>query len=141
LHERAGDIELLAGHFLAKSLADMGKSGGAPVLSPDALSLLADYRWPGNVRELRNLMARLAVRLPEGVREVGSNLLISMLPARAAGVAGAGEEVLIPKGTTLADAEWLLIDAALKEASYNRTKAAKLLGIGERTLRRKLNES
>ena len=62
-----------------------------------------------------------------------------MLPARAAGVAGAGEGVLIPKGTTLADAEWLLIDAALKEAGYNRTKAAKLLGVGERTLRRKLN--
>ena len=52
-----------------------------------------------------------------------------------------GEGVHIPKGTTLADAEWLLIDAALKDAGYNRSKAARLLGIGERTLRRKLNES
>ncbi len=39
------------------------------------------------------------------------------------------------------EAEWLLIDAALKAADYNRSRAAKLLGIGERTLRRKLNAS
>ena len=141
LRARAGDIELLAQHFLAKSLNDMGRSGGAPALSPEAVSLLAGYRWPGNVRELRNLMARLAVRLPDGVREIGANLLAPMLPTQVSGPAGMTDGLVIPKGTTLADAEWLLIDAALKEAGYNRTKAAKLLGIGERTLRRKLNES
>ena len=103
--------------------------------------MLGDYRWPGNVRELRNLMARVAVRLPEGVREIGIGLLAPMLPAKLAGAAGVDGGVWIPRGTTLTDAEWLLIDAALKEAGYNRTQAAKLLGIGERTLRRKLNQS
>jgi len=141
LRKRPADIELLVRHFLTKSLAEMGKSGAAPTLSREALTLLTGYRWPGNVRELRNLMARLAVRLPEGVREVGANLLTPMLPSRVASASGAAEGVLIPKGTTLSDAEWLLIDAALKEAGYNRSSAAKLLGIGERTLRRKLNES
>jgi DNA-binding NtrC family response regulator len=85
-------------------------------------------------------MVRLAVRLPEGVRTVSAKLLAPLLPANKA-AAAAEEGVLIPKGTTLADAEWLLIDAALKDSGYNRSKAAKLLGIGERTLRRKLNES
>jgi DNA-binding NtrC family response regulator len=138
LRDRPRDIELLARHFLARSFHDMGRDSAPPTLTSDTLSQLAAYRWPGNVRELRNLMARLAVRLPEGVREIGSNLVASMLPAK---VASETEGVLIPKGTTLADAEWLLIDAALKEADYNRSRAARLLGIGERTLRRKLNES
>lgn len=141
LRERPRDIEMLARQFFANSMRDMGWEGAPPILAPEALALLANHSWPGNVRELRNLMARLAVRLPQGVCEIGVKLVSSLLPSRIAGTGGAGEGVLIPKGTTLADAEWLLIDAALKDADYNRSKAAKLLGIGERTLRRKLNES
>jgi DNA-binding NtrC family response regulator len=138
LRDRPHDIELLARHFLTRSVRDIGKSHRVPTLSREALTQLRAYHWPGNVRELRNLMARLAVRLPDGVREVGSKLLAPMLSIKGV---GATEGVLIPKGATLSEAEWLLIDAALREAGYNRSKAAKLLGIGERTLRRKLNES
>ena len=140
LRNRPGDIELLARHFLANSVRDMGWDCAPPIMAPEALSHLAAYRWPGNVRELRNLMARLAVRLPQGVREIGANLITSLLTTKTSSSKAVGNGVFIPKVTTLADAEWLLIDAALKDANYNRSKAAKLLGIGERTLRRKLND-
>jgi transcriptional regulator with PAS, ATPase and Fis domain len=141
LRERPRDIELLlAKHFFANSLRDMSWEGAPPTLASEALSLLEVHAWPGNVRELRNLMARLAVRLPEGVRKISAKLLSPLLPDNTSTTA-AEVGVLIPKGTTLADAEWLLIDAALKDAGYNRSRAAKQLGIGERTLRRKLNES
>jgi DNA-binding NtrC family response regulator len=142
LRERPRDIELLARRFLANSVRNMNWNGAPPTLTPEALALLAGHAWPGNVRELRNLMARLAVRLPEGgVREIGANLLRRLLPARAGASGEVEAGVYIPRGTTLADAEWLLIDTALKEAGYNRRKAARMLGIGERTLRRKLNKS
>jgi len=141
LRERRRDITLLAKHFLANSLRDMGMHGAPPSLTPEALDLLEANPWPGNVRELRNLMARLAVRLPEGVREIEASLLASLLPSGTRGACAAREGVFIPRGTTLVDAEWLLIDAALKDSGYNRSQAAKKLGIGERTLRRKLNES
>ena len=140
LRERPGDIAPLARHFLENSLRDMDWSGGAPVFQPEAIERLEAHDWPGNVRELRNLMARLAVRLPEGLREIGVKLLAPLLPG-GKGHGPCGEGVLIPKGTTLADAEWLLIDAALKDSDYHRGKAAKRLGIGERTLRRKLNDA
>jgi DNA-binding NtrC family response regulator len=139
LRERPADIALLARHFLANSLRDMGWQGPAPDLDPQTLARLQTHRWPGNVRELRNLMARLTVRLPAGIREIGPGLLLPLLPEAGRTPDGPRDGVLIPKGTTLADAEWLLIDAALKESGYNRSQAARLLGIGERTLRRKLN--
>ena len=140
LRERPRDIELLAKHFFANSVRDISWEGAPPILASEAMSVLAGHAWPGNVRELRNLMARLAVRLPEGVRKISAKLVAPLLPVSAA-AATVEEGVLIPKGTTLADAEWLLIDAALKDSGYNRSRAAKQLGIGERTLRRKLNES
>ncbi|HSO83381.1 helix-turn-helix domain-containing protein [Thiocapsa sp.] len=84
-------------------------------------------------------MARLAVRLPPGVREIGPKLLQPVLPRSAVEPRPPGDGVFVPKGTRLADAEWLLIEAALVDTGHDRARAAKALGIGVRTLRRKLN--
>jgi len=141
LRERRTDIPLLAEHFLHNGLQDMGWQDPMPTLTPETAQSLASYDWPGNVRELRNLMARLAVRLPEDTREVFAALVYQLLPRRGRQRSGVVDGVFIPVGTSLAEAEWLLIDAALKASGYNRSRTAKLLGIGERTLRRKLNAS
>ena len=135
------DIALLARQFLVHSLHDMGWEGPAPAFSTESIELLNAYPWPGNVRELRNLMTRLAVRLPAGLREIGPRVLRPMLPEAGRRSQPGTDGVFIPAGTSLEAAEWLLIDAALKQSDFNRTRAAKLLGIGERTLRRKLNQS
>jgi len=141
LRERRTDIPLLAERFLHNGLRDMGWQEPMPTLTAEAAQLLASYDWPGNVRELRNLMARLAVRLPEDAREASAPSVYELLPRSGRERSGVVDGVFIPVGTTLAEAEWLLIDAALKASGYNRSQAAKLLGIGERTLRRKLNAS
>jgi DNA-binding NtrC family response regulator len=146
LRDRPADIALLAVHFLANSLKEMNWQSAIPDLSIDTQTLLQHHGWPGNVRELRNVMARLSVRLTEGMDEITPKLLRPFLCSTSVsplfGGCGQSEEgIYMPKGTTLADAEWLLIDAALKQSGYNRMQAAKLLGIGERTLRRKLNET
>ena len=144
LRDRPADIEMLASAFLKKQLEQDIKNEGGPVITPvfsdEALAALKAYHWPGNVRELRNMMTRLSVRLPTGLREISAEHIRRLLPKNSSQRTGSVDEgVFILKGTTLADAEWLLIDAALKQADFNRSKAAELLGIGERTLRRKLN--
>jgi transcriptional regulator with PAS, ATPase and Fis domain len=141
LRERPADIALLAGHFLDNSLKDMNWQSTTPTFSAEALAILQNQPWSGNVRELRNLMARLAMRLPEGAGEIDPNLLRPLLFPVSVCTPQSQEGIFIPKGTTLANAEWLLIEAALKQSGYNRTQAAKLLGMGERTLRRRLNEA
>jgi DNA-binding NtrC family response regulator len=141
LRERPADIVLLACQFLSHSLKDMEWEGAVPRFSTDSIDMLNTYPWPGNVRELRNLTTRLAVRLPSGLREISPQLLRPLMPNSGRRSAVEERGVFVPAGTSLEEAEWLLIDAALKQSQYNRTQAAKLLGIGERTLRRKLNQS
>jgi transcriptional regulator with GAF, ATPase, and Fis domain len=53
LRERAGDVELLAGHFLDELNE---REGTRKTLTPAALAILQRYAWPGNVRELKNVI-------------------------------------------------------------------------------------
>ncbi len=137
LRQRPADISLLAKHFLYYNLKQMGWKASFPSFSTQAIEIMQAHSWPGNVRELRNCMTRLAVRLSPNIKEIETEWLQALLPNIENLQSKDG--VWIPAKATLAEAEWLLIDAALKRTNYNRSRAAKQLGIGERTLRRKLN--
>lgn len=131
LRERREDIGLLAEAFLTGFARDLGKQ---PLhLFSDACVVLKRYHWPGNIRELRNLMERAAV-LCKG-DEVGVALVRSFLPAEVAPVYAS-----LNLEQALSDLERRLILDALATSEDNKLTAAKLLGIGERTLWTKLKK-
>jgi len=140
LRDRRQDIVLLATHFLHHTLEEMGREQ-TRVFAPESEKLLESCSWPGNVRQLRNTMTRLAVNLPDDMQEIAPEFLQRFLPLHDAGCDNTpGQGIWIPATATLAEAEQMLIDAALKRTGFNRKAAARQLGIGERTLRRRLNE-
>jgi len=135
LRERPKDIIYLARLFLTHALTKMEKQKKIPLFSPEAIELLLEYPWPGNIRELKNVMVRLAIKLPSETKEIEADFLKTLLPRQ---VTTLSKGIFIPETSTLAEAEQLLIEAALKRTNFNRKLAAKQLGISERTLRRKL---
>lgn len=104
-------------------------------IAPDALFLLQSYGWPGNVRELKNLLESLVVTVPGHVIEEGD------LPPSIRGEKGM-EEILpkVEAGMTMRDMERDLIRKTLTRTDGNRTRAARILQIGVRTLQRKIKE-
>jgi two-component system response regulator HydG len=132
LRERREDIPLLTEHYLRRLAAEHGKAVAG--ITPEALRLLGAYDWPGNVRELINTLETMIVLSPGAVLDVG-DIPAEMRPA------GHEErpEALRP-GMSLEDAERLLIEQTLASTAGNRQQAASILGIGERTLYRKIKE-
>ncbi len=130
LRERRGDVERLAGHFLAQACAGEGRP--AKSLADDARELLEEYHWPGNVRELRNLMERTAV-LVEGDLVTAADLLpwLDSAPEDDDGVGLKGR---------VARSEIDTIRRALEAADWNVTQAAAGLGIDRTNLHRKMRK-
>lgn len=86
-------------------------------------------------------MTRLAVRIPDNMQEISAEFLQKLLLSPGSFQDGKdGDFIPVPADATLAEAQEILIDAALKRSGFNRKLAAAMLGLGERTLRRKLNE-
>ncbi len=135
LRERAGDIPLLALHFINKYSKEMGKE--IRDISPSALTILERYQFPGNVRELENIIVSCIV-LENGkvIRpETISNLVTGKNPVEA----GADDYSKVGLDSVLNRVEKQLIDDALKASRGNKTKAAKRLGISLRSLRYRLS--
>jgi Nif-specific regulatory protein len=124
LRERREDIPELAAHFLREQAAHIGRN--VSEISPAAMNLLMGYGWPGNVRELKNSIERAIVL------GSGSTLLPEHLPpeVRLSPVAVGG--------LTLEDAEKERIRQVLERCEWNKSQAAKTLGISRNRLDRKI---
>jgi transcriptional regulator with GAF, ATPase, and Fis domain len=127
LRDRLDDILELADAFLEEIGGTVGKPAAG--IARDAKDQLLAYRWPGNVRELRNAIER-AVILADGGYIRSEHLPVTM-PRQpgAPEVAAASSDTLPPGGVNLEAIERSLVLKALAQARYNKTRAAKLLGL------------
>jgi two-component system response regulator HydG len=135
LRERTGDIPILIDHLIG----EMNKAHSRELqgISPEARTLLVRYPWPGNVRELRNCVENMVV-LAAGPRLEVEDVPQNVAQQGEAGGGSGGGYAL--QGRSLAEVERDLIAENLALFEGNREKTAKLLGIGERTLYRKIKE-
>ena len=132
LRERRGDIPILAAHFL--ELKNMRTGRKIKDFSSDALDILINYPWPGNVRELKNTVER-AVILAEG------NIIDSTCLFMEDRNAGEIESLSGPSlDSAMASIEKKMILDALEKAGGIQKRAAKLLGITERSLWHKVKK-
>jgi DNA-binding NtrC family response regulator len=127
LRERAGDIPLLARHFVHKYAA-LHRSA-ARELAPEAMDALLAHDWPGNVRELENTVQR-AVILTGAPR----------IEAAAIVVPAARPAPMTTGGRTMGELKRDAILATLERVSGNRTQAARALGLSDRTIRNHLRK-
>ncbi len=138
LRMRGNDVLALATHFLRAHAARTEK--GVPTLAPEAAARLLAHGWPGNVRELQNVIER-AVALCRGT-EIGPDDLPERL--RAAPPLGTTES-FVPTVSealpTLEEVERRYVDHVLATYGGNKAVAARVLGIGRKTLYRKLERA
>ena len=137
LRERREDVMLLTAHFIKEFNAQHGKDVRT-VAEPVRRAMMA-YDWPGNVRELRNFIESMVVLDVDGVLgldDVQDGQVLSRAPASSAPAVGASGLV----GRPLSEVERYYTEQALALTDGNREEAAKMLGIGERTLYRNIKE-
>ncbi len=133
LRERREDIPLLIHYFLQSASERYAK----PIegIAPEARQVLMSYAWPGNVRQLKNAIENMVV-LSNGPM-LGPESLPQELHPVSGEVTGGMTNLV---GISITQAEKELIRNTLKMVNGNREQAAKILGIGERTLYRKIKE-
>ncbi|HEY3137678.1 MAG TPA: sigma 54-interacting transcriptional regulator, partial [Blastocatellia bacterium] len=155
LRERSEDIPLLATHFL--EIYNKRSNKNITGITNKALAWLQRYDWPGNVRELENAIERAVIiaqgrmiavdDLPQAVRsevEPKRRRLLRMiavddLPHAVRG-ADSSKAIEVEIGTTIDEAEKRMILQTLAYTGGDRSRAAQVLGIGRKTLYRKLQK-
>jgi len=145
LRERRGDVQELAEAILRR----LGRRMKIPVplLSKQALAALEEYPFPGNVRELENILERAITLSTSGEVQVSD---IQLRPTPVPGIRGLGSPPEMPGalasnlgaglGDQLEDIEREAIVKALEQTRFNKTAAAKVLGISFRALRYRIKK-
>lgn len=131
LRERKDDIPLLIASFLQEFAKENDKE--IEGIDTRARSALYKFDWPGNIRQLRNCIES-AVVMCEGKFITLEDLPPSVRQATDANV------IQIPTGITMDEAEKIIITQTLAMQKGNKSKTADILGIGRKTLHRKLEE-
>ncbi|MDZ7780728.1 MAG: sigma-54 dependent transcriptional regulator [Gemmatimonadota bacterium] len=147
LRERVGDVDLLAARFVQRHAVRLDRT--PPEVGIEFLEILRAYDFPGNVRELENLVERAVTfceggrleprHLPARVREHTSSATPSGNGAERSELGAAGSLVAEDEIMPLKELERRYVQHVLDQVDGNKRRAAALLGIGRRTLYRKLD--
>ena len=132
LRARREDIPLLIDKAIEEAAVRHGRRPNG--MTRNAMNLLAQYDWPGNVGELRTVIEGMVAtaRTEEalGVQDIPAHVRQRIAPEAG--------EIRIPTGATMREIERIAIEETMKICGYNKDACAKILGIGLRTLYRKL---
>lgn len=129
LRERKDDLPLLMASFLEEFNRENSRS--IKGVDSRAKSAMFKYDWPGNIRELRNCMESAVVMCS------GDEIGLDDLPPSISRSAGT-ESIVIPIGITLDEADKVIVQQNLAANRNNKSKTAEILGIGRKTLQRKI---
>lgn len=132
LRGREGDVALIAQHFLD---AHNKAQGTDKRWAAGALAELAKREWRGNARELRNAVQRAFILADDELRaeDAAAGIERASMPSAESGDLG------VRVGSSIADAERLLIQATLEHVDGDKPEAARILGISLKTLYNRLN--
>ncbi len=136
LRERPEDIPLLAEYFL--ETFNTQTSRGVPGFNRAAMQRMVRYAWPGNVRELEKVVRRAAILAEEG-ETIGVDLLPrEVLTATELVPSSSGLDADADLRATVVDMERRLVVEALEKHAWNKTRAAKELGLSRKGLKNKI---
>ncbi len=138
LQERVEDIPLLANRFLAE-ISEQWNGEKTPEISDEAMDALSRHSYTGNVRELINILQR-AITMSEGSVIQPADLLLEHVEVRETAAVEAEKQDDESLDSYIEGIEKKLLEDALRNARYNKTRAAELLGISFRSFRYKLKK-
>jgi DNA-binding NtrC family response regulator len=134
LRQRREDIPLLVDHFVKEANEANGKRVDG--VTRNVVDVLMRYDWPGNVRELKNIIEGMVIMArsnrPLDTSDIPESVRRHTVPDVS--------EMRIPTGTPMSEVERIVIQETMKFCGFNKDACARVLGIGLRTLYRKLKE-